>query len=99
MIASFCFTGMLVARRYIVSGRVQGVGFRYFTEVAALREGLHGWVRNMPDGRVEAIAEGDAEAIERFERQVRHGPPAARVEHVEVEDTTPSGRTTGFTAR
>ena len=91
--------GMLVARRYIISGRVQGVGFRYFTEAAALREGLHGWVKNLPDGRVEVLAEGDADALLRFERQVRHGPPAARVEHVEVDDTTPSGRNTGFTAQ
>jgi acylphosphatase len=91
--------GMLLARRYIISGRVQGVGFRYFTEAAALREGLHGWVRNLPDGRVEAFADGDADALERFERHVRHGPPSARVEHVEVDETTPSGRATGFTAQ
>jgi acylphosphatase len=90
---------MLVARRYVISGRVQGVGFRYFTETAALREGLHGWVRNLPDGRVEVLAEGDADALQRFERHLRHGPPAARVEHVEVDDTTPAGRDTGFTAR
>ena len=90
---------MLAARRYIISGRVQGVGFRYFTEAAALREGLHGWVRNLPDGRVEALAEGDADALQRFERQVRHGPPAAQVEHVEVEETVPSGRASGLTAQ
>ena len=58
-------------------------------KAAAAREGIHGWVRNLPDGRVEAAAEGEAEAIDRFEGKLRHGPPGARVEHVEVEDTVP----------
>ena len=87
---------MRVARRYFISGRVQGVGFRYFAEAAAAREGLHGWVRNLPDGRVEATAEGESEAMERFERAIRHGPPGARVERVDVDDTVPSARDTGF---
>jgi acylphosphatase len=85
-----------IARKYIVSGRVQGVGFRWFVETTASREGVHGWVRNLPDGRVEASAEGDAEAIERFERALRHGPPAARVDDVEVDAVAPTGRDTGF---
>ena len=88
---------MRLARRYLIRGRVQGVGFRYFLDAAALREGIHGWVRNLPDGGVEALAEGDADALERFERALRHGPPGARVDHVEVDDTVPSGRDTGFT--
>ena len=87
---------MRVARRFIVSGRVQGVGFRWFAESAAAREVLHGWVRNLPDGRVEAQAEGDAEALDRFERALRHGPPAARVEAVDVDAIMPTGRDTGF---
>jgi acylphosphatase len=90
---------MRVARRYLVSGRVQGVGFRFFAEAVALREGLHGWVRNLQDGRVEALAEGESEAIERFEQAIRHGPPGARVERVEVDETVPSGRESGFTTR
>jgi acylphosphatase len=90
---------MRVARRYIISGRVQGVGFRYFTEAAAAREGIHGWVRNLPDGRVEASAEGEADAVDRFESKLRHGPPGARVEDVDVEDTVPSGRDAGFSVR
>ena len=57
-----------IARRYLVSGRVQGVGFRFFADAVAQREGLHGWVRNLPDGRVEALAEGEADALDRFER-------------------------------
>ena len=87
---------MRSARRFLISGRVQGVGFRYFAEAAAAREGLHGWVRNLPDGRVEASAEGDAEALDRFERAIRHGPPGARVDHVDVDHTAPTGRDTGF---
>jgi acylphosphatase len=90
---------MIVARRYVIGGRVQGVGFRYFTEAAAAREGILGWVRNTPDGRVEVSAEGDAEALERFERSLRHGPPHARVESVEVDDTFPTGREAGFTIK
>jgi acylphosphatase len=90
---------MRVSRRYIISGRVQGVGFRYFTEAAAAREGIHGWVRNLPDGRVEACAEGDADAVDRFENKLRHGPPGARVEGVEVEDVVPVGRGAGFSVR
>ena len=85
-----------VARRFVVSGRVQGVGFRWFAETVAAREGLHGWVRNLPDGRVEAAAEGDQEAVERFERALRQGPPAARVDDVDVESVVPSGRDSGF---
>ena len=90
---------MRLARRYLISGRVQGVGFRFFAESAAMREGLHGWVRNLPDGRVEIAAEGDRDALERFERHVRHGPPGARVDEIDVNDEEPSGRPTGFAIR
>ena len=90
---------MRLARRYVISGRVQGVGFRYFTQEAAAREGIHGWVRNVPDGRVEIEAEGDAEALERFDNRVRHGPPGARVERVDVTDGPAGHRHTGFTVR
>ena len=85
-----------MARRYLISGRVQGVGFRYFIQASAAREGVQGWVRNLADGRVEALAEGEAEAIERFERDVRHGPPGARVSQTDVEETVPLHRDTGF---
>jgi acylphosphatase len=87
---------MRVARRFLISGRVQGVGFRYFTQHAATRENLHGRVRNLADGRVEAEAEGEADAMERFEQALRHGPPAARVEQLEIEHIVPQGRDTGF---
>ena len=90
---------MRVARHYVISGRVQGVGFRWFTEAAAAREGLQGWVCNRPDGRVEIAVEGDAEAVERFERHVRHGPSGARVDDVQAQDSTPSGRDSGFSIK
>ena len=86
-------------RRAVVSGRVQGVGFRYFAERAARKAGVAGWVRNLPDGRVEALAEGDADAVDRFEHAIGHGPSGARVERVDVEHIAPSGRDTGFTTR
>lgn len=80
---------MRVARRYLLSGRVQGVGFRYFTADVAAREGITGWVRNLPDRRVEIVAEGETEALERFERAVRHGPPSARVDEIDVTEDAP----------
>jgi len=87
---------MIIARRFRVAGRVQGVGFRWFTEEAALREGVSGHVRNLPDGSVEAEVEGEADAILRFERALRQGPRAARVESVDVTELSPTGRVTGF---
>jgi len=90
---------VILARRYRITGRVQGVGFRFFAEAAARREGVRGWVRNTPDGAVEVLAEGDAEAIERFERSIRQGPSSARVADVEVDLVAPSGRDSGFTVR
>ncbi len=80
---------MRIVRRYVITGRVQGVGFRYFVQSAASRESLAGWVRNLDDGRVETAAAGPADAIERFERAIRQGPSAARVDRVDVDDTFP----------
>jgi acylphosphatase len=90
---------MIVARRYFIRGRVQGVGFRFFAEDAAVREGLSGYVRNLPDGRVEAAVEGEVEGVERFERAIHQGPRGARIEDVEHEEIAPSGRPTGFVVR
>lgn len=90
---------MLIARRYLLSGRVQGVGFRYYAQEAAVRENVSGYVRNLPDGRVEIRAEGDREAIERFERAVYAGPRGAVIEDVLTEEQPPSGRVTGFHIR
>lgn len=65
-----------------MSGRVQGVGFRYFVQDRALELGLRGWVRNLPDGSVEAAAAGPPEALDRLEARLRQGPARARVDRM-----------------
>jgi acylphosphatase len=70
--------------RLLISGRVQGVCFRAYTRDEARSLGLKGWVRNLPDGRVEAVAQGDPAKIETFESWCRHGPSHARVRDVKV---------------
>jgi len=78
---------------------VQGVGFRWFTDKCAKREGIRGWVRNLADGRVEIEAGGPAEAMLRFEENVRRGPRDAHVEQFEVEELPPSDVDGGFSIR
>lgn len=73
-------------RRYRVSGRVQGVGFRAATRAEARQLGLNGAVRNLRDGRVEVLACGPLDALARLEAWLWRGPPFARVDAVEVED-------------
>ena len=90
---------MIVARTFLIGGRVQGVGFRMFVQEAASVEGVHGFVRNLPDGRVEAFVEGDQEAVDRVELKLRRGPRGARVETFDVEPATPTHRATGFAIR
>ena len=90
---------MLVTRRLLVSGRVQRVGFRAFAAGAARREGVRGFVRNLDDGRVEAVGEGDREAMDRFQRALRKGPPLSRVLGITVEDVAPLGEAGGFVVR
>lgn len=75
----------------MIAGHVQGVGFRWFAVDAAQREGATGWVRNLPDGRVEAFVEGEAESVTRVERALRRGPSRARVEQVVIMDEEASG--------
>jgi acylphosphatase len=87
---------MLTGRRYVVSGRVQGVGFRFFARDAAAREGISGWVRNLPDRTVEIEAHGEHEALLRFEMAIRRGPHGARVEDVLVDPAPPSSDHPGF---
>lgn len=68
------------ARRFVVRGRVQGVGYRVFARQAAIRLGLIGWIRNLPDGRsVEAEAAGEALALDAFAAALRQGPPGGHV--------------------
>ncbi len=79
----------MIARRFIVSGRVQGVGFRYFVVREAEALGLAGWVRNLPDGRVEVLASGDEAAVDVMGGRLWQGPPHARVGAVETADADP----------
>ena len=82
-----------------ISGIVQGVSFRYYTLQEAMRAGVTGWVRNLPDGRVEAVIEGPDAPVERLLAWCREGPRGARVEHVEVLPETPTGEFQGFRIR
>jgi acylphosphatase len=67
-------------RGFVVRGRVQGVGFRWFTQRSGLRLGLAGHVRNLPDGGVEVHARGSLEALDSLEEALRRGPPSSRVD-------------------
>ena len=79
----------MIARRVLVHGRVQGVGFRYATLEAAQEARVAGWVRNRRDGAVEALVQGEEAAVEALIAWCRRGPPASRVAHVEVTEATP----------
>lgn len=87
---------MTIARRFIVRGRVQGVGFRYFAIRAARQAGVDGAVRNLADGTVEAIAEGPDESIDQFRQALERGPSYAHVEKVDEMEMLPTGRYSGF---
>ena len=87
---------MTIARRFIVRGRVQGVGFRYFAIRAARKAGVLGTVRNLPDGTVEAIAEGPEGAIAEFRDELVHGPSFGHVAQLDETEIQPSGRYTEF---
>lgn len=87
-----------IRRRVVVSGRVQGVFFRDATRQRATAGGVDGWIRNRRDGTVEAVLEGPRDAVERVLGFCRTGPPASRVERVEVEEEEPEGLR-GFTVR
>jgi acylphosphatase len=76
----------MAARRLVIRGVVQGVGFRHATRREALRLGLHGWVRNRADGSVEAVAVGDAERLDALQRWAHRGPAAAHVDTVEATE-------------
>ena len=74
---------MKSARKYLISGRVQGVGFRFFTERWANQLGLAGYVKNCPDGTVEAYAIGDAATLKEFKAHLVEGPGTARVDNIQ----------------
>ena len=78
-----------IARRYIVRGRVQGVGFRWFVDYEARQLGLAGWVRNNFDGTVEVLAMGNETQLAELSRKLRQGPRAARVDDVQETPAEP----------
>ena len=86
----------MIRRRVVVTGYVQGVYFRETTRRRALQAGVSGWVRNRPDGAVEAVFEGEREAVERLVAFCKEGPRGARVDRVDVAAEEPE-RLDGFT--
>lgn len=91
---------MAKARAHVfVSGMVQGVSFRYYTMQAAAHLGINGWVSNLPDGRVEAVFEGEQEDLDRMLAWCHEGPRSARVEHVEILPQAWTGEFEGFRIR
>ena len=81
----------MTTKKFVVSGRVQGVGFRYFIVREAEALGLAGWVRNLPDGRVEVLASGEEGPVDALEGRLWQGPPHAHVGGVETSAAEPSG--------
>jgi acylphosphatase len=88
----------VLARKYYVSGQVQGVGYRYFAQRAARDLGVRGWARNLDDGRVEVLAFGTSRQLDDFEGELRVGPPHASVRGVKAEDAA-EVRVEGFHIR
>jgi acylphosphatase len=89
---------MELARLYRIRGRVQGVGYRYFTQRAALRLGVRGWVRNLPDGDVEVHAEASATVLQSFRAQLERGPRFSEVREV-IEQTLETAQFSSFDIR
>lgn len=85
-----------IARRYVISGRVQGVGFRFFAEEHAQRLALHGYVKNLRDGRVEVYAIGDEPRLEGLKQLLTQGPRSARVTNIEEFDEPVNSRYHNF---
>ncbi|GAA1126513.1 acylphosphatase [Kribbella jejuensis] len=85
----------MIARRVVVHGQVQGVFFRASCRRAAQEAGVAGWVRNRPDGTVEALFEGPHDGVRQMVEWAHHGPPHACVDRVDVTDEPPTG-TSGF---
>ena len=90
---------MDVARQYRIRGRVQGVGYRYFTQRIALRLGVRGWVRNVPNGEVEVYAEADGTVLSQFRRELERGPVASEVSAVVEEAAERTDRFSSFEIR
>ena len=88
----------VAARRWLISGTVQGVGFRFFVQRKAAELGLNGWARNLDDGRVEVYAAGPAERLDDLAAALHTGPRMADVRSVEQQEATVQ-RTSGFNVR
>ncbi|MFQ5519731.1 MAG: acylphosphatase [Mariprofundus sp.] len=82
-----------------IQGRVQGVGFRYHTQIKARQLGLHGWVRNFPDGSVEACISGSTEHIVAMQAWLKHGPTYADVSHIHFSPIENDPSLVGFVIR
>lgn len=87
---------MLIARKFYISGEVQGVGFRYFVQRSSARHQVRGYVRNLEDGRVEVHAEGPAASVEAFRLDLAAGPQYSRVAGVEEIVLEPTGSYSAF---
>lgn len=85
-----------VARKFLIRGEVQGVGYRFFAQRAAATHQVVGYVRNEPDGSVEVLAQGPATSVEAFKNDLAAGPQWATVEQLEEIDLDPSGKYTAF---
>jgi acylphosphatase len=81
----------MISRRAVVSGAVQGVGFRFFAQRAASEARVTGWVRNRPDGTVETVVEGEADAVARYLERLRSGPSGGRVASLVLEERLVEG--------
>jgi acylphosphatase len=87
---------MIVARKFFINGIVQGVGYRFFAQRAAAKHQVLGYVRNLPDGRVEAWAEGNHESVEGFKKELAAGPAFSQVEQIEELNVEPTGSYSSF---
>ena len=87
---------MQVARKFLIKGEVQGVGYRFFAQRAAARHQIVGYVRNCPDGTVEALVEGPAVSVEAFKNDLATGPQWAVVDQLEEIHLDPSGAYSAF---
>jgi acylphosphatase len=85
-----------IARRFFISGDVQGVGFRFFAQRAAARHQVVGFVKNLDDGRVEALVEGSAQSVEAFKHDLATGPRFSSVSYLEEINLDPSGTYVSF---
>ena len=89
----------MILKHFLISGRVQGVGFRNFTQMKAQRLGIEGWVRNEPDGSVRLVAEGAREELDQLVEAVQEGPRMAQVEDIDVNWAEAEDEFKGFRVR